>query len=200
MKTHYIKREWDETRGDNFDFWGNSMWYFESNENGKVLRQIEEYSIGIRLRYDKKYPSDDYGMLSNKALKLSDPNFEVITDSDFDKIWKKRNPSLCQTIDDDKLTIKELEKIEISFPLSDQLFNEIWTSNFLEKFKHLPTKHAPIQDFEEAMILNEGLESAIAIFESNKSLFSEEVSKELDSVIDFIKEAEANGRALQFWM
>ena len=197
---YYLKRKWNETRGDEYDHWGNSIWYFETNKRGTVLRQVEEYSIGIRLRYDTQYSTDLYGMLSDVELELSDSNFETITFTEFETKWTERNPSLCQTIDDDKLTIQELEKIEISLPLSDKLYAEIWSTGLINKLQDLPMKYGPIQDFEEAMILNEGLKPVIEIFESNKSYFSEKVFKEFTSVIKFINDAKTNGKALQFWL
>ena len=199
MEKHYLKRKWNENRGDENDHWGNSIWYFETDKKGTVLKQVEEYFIGIRLRYDTKNSSDIYGILSNVDLDLSDPDFETITVTEFDKKWIERNPSICQTINDDKLTILELENIEVSLPLSDKFYNEIWSTGLINKLQHLPIKYGPIQDFEEAMILNEGLKSAIKIFESSKTDFSKEVSKEFSSVIKFIKDAELNGKALQFW-
>ena len=50
MKKYY-KRKWNETRGDKFDSWGTSMWYFEIGENQYITRQIEIYENGNRLKY-----------------------------------------------------------------------------------------------------------------------------------------------------
>ncbi len=200
MKHNYIKRKWNETRGDEYDHWGNSIWYFEIDNNGNVKRQVEEYSIGIRIRYDTKFSSDRYGMLSDVELDLSDNEFKSIPVAEFNNIWAKRNPSICQTIVDDNMMIEELEEIEISLPLSDNLYDEIWSRGLIDKLQHLPMKYGPIQDFEEAMILNEGLESAIKIFESSKSDFSSTVLKEYESVIKFIKDAISGRKALQFWL
>ncbi|WP_430816394.1 hypothetical protein [Carboxylicivirga sp. RSCT41] len=200
MKMNYIRRKWNETRGDEYDHWGNSIWYFETEKDGTVKRQVEEYSIGIIIRYDSEFSHDNYGMLSDMKLDLSDTEFESIPEADFNKKWTERNPSLCQTIDDDKMTIQELEKIEVSLPLSDKFYDEIWSTNLINKLQHLPMKYGPIQDFEEAMILNEGLDSAIKIFKSNKSEFSSSVLKEFESVLKFIKDTKANGNALQFWL
>ena len=61
-------------------------------------------------------------------------------------------------------------------------------------------KYGPIQNFEETMILNEGLDLAIEIFESSKSAFSSSVLNEYESVLKFIKETKINGKALQFWL
>lgn len=197
---HYLKRKWDDTRGDQYDHWGNSMWYFETNKYGKVSRQVEEYAIGIRLRYDTEYPSNIYGMLSNAQLELSDSEFEKITASEFEKKWAQRNPSICQTIDDDSLTIEELEKLEIYLPLSQKLYDEIWSTDLINKLEDLPMKNGPIQDIEETLLLHEGLATAIEIFEANKLKFSEAVSTEFDAVVAFIKEANSTKKDIQFWL
>ena len=50
----YFKRNWNETRGDQYDSWGKSVWLFETDNNGEVLRQtggidpkmIFKYKIG----------------------------------------------------------------------------------------------------------------------------------------------------------
>lgn len=46
----YVKRHWNEPRGDEHDAWGTSWWYFEVDDEGRVLRQIEQYDSGVRLR------------------------------------------------------------------------------------------------------------------------------------------------------
>ena len=200
MENHYLKRNWDETRGDKFDHWGTSVWYFETDKKGNVIRQVEEYIVGIRLRYDTKYKSDNYGLLSDARLYLADPGFEKINEDIFDKKWRERNPSICKTIDDETMTIAELEKIEISLPISDSLYAELWSTDSIDKLKDLPMKNGPILNIDETMLLNEGLEDAITILEANKVNFSEAVSSELNSFLDFIEEAQIDGKAIQFWL
>lgn len=200
MENHYLKRNWDETRGDKFDHWGTSVWYFETDKKGNVIRQVEEYIVGIRLRYDTKYKSDNYGLLSDARLYLADPGFEKINEDIFDKKWRERNPSICKTIDDETMTIAELEQIEISLPISDSLYAELWSTDSIDKLKDLPMKNGPILNIDETMLLNEGLEDAITILEANKVNFSEAVSSELDSFLDFIEEAQIDGKAIQFWL
>ena len=39
----YYKYKWNELRGDQFDNWGFSMWYFEIGEDDFPNRQIEIY-------------------------------------------------------------------------------------------------------------------------------------------------------------
>ena len=200
MENHYLKRYWNETRGDKFDHWGTSVWYFETDKKGNVIRQIEEYAVGIRLTYDQKYKADNYGLLSDTRLYLADPEFEKINRDDFDKKWREGNPAICKTIDDETLTIAELEKIEISLPISDTLYNELWSTDSIEKLQDVPMKNGPIQDINETMLLNEGLTTVLKFLETNKVNFSESVLDEFDSFIDFISTAETEGKAIQFWV
>ena len=50
----YFKRKWNETRGDEFDSWGTSIWYFEIGPDGYPIKQIELYENGNRLKYHSK--------------------------------------------------------------------------------------------------------------------------------------------------
>jgi len=61
----YFRRCWDESRGDEWDNWGPSWWLFETDELGQVLRQLEIYDRGPRLRYDPTHPHDQYGGLAD---------------------------------------------------------------------------------------------------------------------------------------
>lgn len=51
----YYKRRWDEPRGDEYDHWGFSWWFFETTVDGEVLRQIEVYDSGPSHRYDQEH-------------------------------------------------------------------------------------------------------------------------------------------------
>ncbi|AHM59228.1 hypothetical protein D770_04805 [Flammeovirgaceae bacterium 311] len=39
----YLKRSWEEYRADEFNYWGCSIWYFETDTIGVVKRQLESY-------------------------------------------------------------------------------------------------------------------------------------------------------------
>ena len=42
MKNKYFKKFWNETTGDEVtDSWGNSTYYFETDENLNVLKQVQ---------------------------------------------------------------------------------------------------------------------------------------------------------------
>ena len=50
MTGRFYRRRWDQSRGDEFDAWGRSVWYFEVNEDGWPVRQVEVYDTGPVLR------------------------------------------------------------------------------------------------------------------------------------------------------
>jgi hypothetical protein len=83
----YYKRNWGESRGDEFDFWGTSLWYFECGEDGYVLRQMEVYSNGNVLKYHKNYLEDKYGCLSETPLDAEEFAGFEITKDEFERVW-----------------------------------------------------------------------------------------------------------------
>ena len=83
----YFKRKWEETRGDEFDSWGISVYYFETDSNGLPIRQIEVYENGNRLKYSPNNLSDDYGMMGNQELDLNEFEEFSISKEEFEKEW-----------------------------------------------------------------------------------------------------------------
>ncbi len=62
---YYFKRNWDETTGEEMtDSWGFSLFYFETDGEGRVLRQMQLFEGGQVLKYDPGYPDDKYGGIS----------------------------------------------------------------------------------------------------------------------------------------
>lgn len=86
--TTYVKRNWNEPRGDEHDAWGTSCWYFEVDDKGWVLRQIEQYDSGVRLCYGEQHVEDEFGGLSEKPLDLLEPEYNAISSQDFEAIWR----------------------------------------------------------------------------------------------------------------
>ncbi|UII25050.1 hypothetical protein LVD15_17265 [Fulvivirga maritima] len=84
---YYFKRHWDETRGDDYDSWGTSDWWFETDETGEVIRQMEFYEAGPVLKYNELYPEDKYGGLSEVPLDLKEFKDFAITEQDFENQW-----------------------------------------------------------------------------------------------------------------
>lgn len=83
----YVKRHWNETRGDEHDAWGTSWWYFEVDDAGRVLRQVEAYDAGMRLCYSEQHEEDEFGGLAEKPLDLSKLEYIVISSQEFESVW-----------------------------------------------------------------------------------------------------------------
>ena len=88
----YFKRKWNETRGDEFDSWGTSIWYFEVGTDCFPIKQIELYENGNRLKYHAEKTFDDYGGLSDQVLDMDELQSFEIEKAEFDKEWNKSNP------------------------------------------------------------------------------------------------------------
>lgn len=83
----YFKRYWDESRGDEHDAWGCAWWYFETDDTGVVVRQIEIYDAGPTLRYHDCRLDDEFGMLSDQPLDFSEFARFEITQDEFTRVW-----------------------------------------------------------------------------------------------------------------
>src|SRR5215210_5101555 len=97
----YFKRRWDECRGDEYDSWGCSIYYFEADDQLNPVRQMEVYENGNVLKYDRNHVKDRYGGLSQCRLDLEgEEGFEPfeITGEEFETSWdaaKQINQSLA---------------------------------------------------------------------------------------------------------
>lgn len=89
MKTQYYKRYFDEPRIEQSEVWGSCEYYFETNQNGDVLRQIEIYENGKTLKYGEQFIADEFGFLADQPLLLSDFENCEITKTDFEFQWRK---------------------------------------------------------------------------------------------------------------
>ncbi|WP_299884341.1 hypothetical protein [uncultured Lacinutrix sp.] len=90
--TKYYKRKWNETRGDEHDSWGTSIWYLEVGKDKYPSRQIELYENGNRLKYHSQKIFDDYGALGDQTIDIDEfGEFEIGKD-EFELEWSKSNP------------------------------------------------------------------------------------------------------------
>jgi len=85
----YFKRDWNETRGDKYDSWGLSVWYFETNDHGKPVRHMELYENGKLLKYSADHMKDKFGFLARSAIPLKDFQENKIEKNVFFKLWNK---------------------------------------------------------------------------------------------------------------
>jgi len=86
--TRYFKRPWDDTTGAPLtDDWGTSVFYFETNLTGEVLRQLEVFANGKRIKYTTDYLEDEYGGLSEVPLDLVEFKGYEIAKDEFEEAW-----------------------------------------------------------------------------------------------------------------
>jgi hypothetical protein len=85
----YFKRNWEETRGNEFGDWGTSVWYFETDDQGFPTRQIEVYQNGRVLKYSEERLTDEFGGLGDQALDLEEFEDFKITQSAFENKWNE---------------------------------------------------------------------------------------------------------------
>ena len=86
----YVKRRWDENRGDEHDDFGHSWWYFEIDPGYNVIRQIEQYDNGLIVGYDSQLLEDELGGLSTEPLETSLDGFEFTNAIEFNNLWETR--------------------------------------------------------------------------------------------------------------
>ena len=84
----YYQRQWSEKRGDEYDNWGTSNWYFEIDEKGFPVRQIEKYENGKVLKYDLENMEDEFGELGEQKIEFEEFAEFEITKEEFIKEWK----------------------------------------------------------------------------------------------------------------
>lgn len=85
----YLKRNWDECRGDEFDNWGKSVWYFEIDDKGYPMKQIEKYENAKTLKYDLKNKEDKYGCLGDQVIDFNEFVEFEISKEEFRKAWSE---------------------------------------------------------------------------------------------------------------
>ncbi len=88
MARRWFKRRWDESRGDQFDSWGASTYFFEVGDDGWPTRQVEIYDDGPTLRYGPDRTEDKYGQLGDARLDaLEDWTGWAISAAEFERVW-----------------------------------------------------------------------------------------------------------------
>lgn len=84
---NYFTQVWDENRDDEYTDWGNSVWYFETNDADQVIKQVTIYDNGKLVKYSEDNIEDKFGGLCEGALTIDDCDGEEITKEDFYKVW-----------------------------------------------------------------------------------------------------------------
>ena len=73
----YYYYHWDESRGDQFDHWGTSDWYFEVGQDEYVSRSVQIYASGNSLFYSEQHIEDVYGVLPEGKFELIGEEKEI---------------------------------------------------------------------------------------------------------------------------
>jgi len=89
---HHYKRRWNESRGDDFDSWGESWWLFETDDDFRPQRQMEIYDGGQVLRYHPEHIEDAYGQLSEVPLDPAEFEPFRISREEFERLWSSSAP------------------------------------------------------------------------------------------------------------
>lgn len=83
----YFRRTWRESRGDEFDCWGTSIWYLAVGQDRYPLRQVEVYADGTILKYDQRHTHDRFGGLGDQQLDLDEFAPYEISSAEFEAAW-----------------------------------------------------------------------------------------------------------------
>ena len=93
MNTRYFKKFWEETTGEELtDSWGDSTYFFETDKNLNVIKQIQLFRNGKILKYDEQYLEDDFGGLADQQLEITEFIDNEITEVEFLEMWDKSDP------------------------------------------------------------------------------------------------------------
>jgi hypothetical protein len=85
----YFRYHWNESRGDEFSNWGNSIWLVEVGDDNYAVRQMEIYENGNILKYDSNHFEDNFGFLGDQKIENDENELEEISFTEFEKIWKQ---------------------------------------------------------------------------------------------------------------
>jgi hypothetical protein len=97
----YFKRHWNESTGSSkTNDWGTAFYYFETDEKGEVLKQIQVYDSSKTLKYSNLHLEDEFGGLPTEDLDLTDEDYILIAKNDFFDLW---NSSKMETFAKNKL-------------------------------------------------------------------------------------------------
>lgn len=84
----YFKRRIDgDDIVDRPSSWGRSSIYFETSEEGFVIRQIQLFESGVVLTYDDEHYHDDYGWRYPEPIYPGPPATVLITSKEFHRTW-----------------------------------------------------------------------------------------------------------------
>jgi hypothetical protein len=84
----FYRREGHELRGDRYDFWGNSEWWFDVDDQNHAVRQIELYSTGPMKRYSTSHPEDEASGLTSEPFDVTEWLPFRVEPAAFEALWR----------------------------------------------------------------------------------------------------------------
>lgn len=88
MAVSYFKKFWEETTGEELtDSWGTCTYYFETDAQLGVLRQVQLFENGYVLKYDGQHFDDAFGGLADQLLDVGEFAGNEILAAEFLTIW-----------------------------------------------------------------------------------------------------------------
>ncbi len=85
----YYKYKWNESRGDQFDSWGFSLWYIEIGEDNYYNRQVTIFDNGKILKYSENKLEDEFGGLGEGKFDLSEFDGIECSKNEFEENWNR---------------------------------------------------------------------------------------------------------------
>ncbi len=87
---NFYKRYWAETTGEeSTNDWGTSTYYFETDNELNVVRQMQVFEKGHILKYNEDFLEDQFGMLSDQPLDEIEFEEFKISQEEFNILWYK---------------------------------------------------------------------------------------------------------------
>lgn len=88
MNKKYFKKFWNESSGDELtNSWGNSTYYFETDEDLNILKQVQIFQNGNILKYDDRNLENQFGFLTNHPLEIEDFEGNEISKTQFSEVY-----------------------------------------------------------------------------------------------------------------
>ena len=82
----YYFWHWDESRGDDYDNWGTSDWYYEIAYDESYNRVIQIYQSGDALFFSRDHSEDKYGFLPEGSFGNCEYGEQPISAEAFNKL------------------------------------------------------------------------------------------------------------------
>jgi hypothetical protein len=87
MTARYFQWEWKKPRGDEYDSWGASTYFFETSPGGEVLRELRVFEHGKVLKHRPDHREDIYGQMAHALHAIDKFSHLEIPAHIFENAW-----------------------------------------------------------------------------------------------------------------